>query len=95
MTIILTSCSAMDDWLATNTPFPATETPPPTSTVVWFPPSATPTPQFLSTKAPTPEMRPGLGLEFLSDDFSEETLWDTATSNEASAEIQNNRLTLA
>lgn len=85
----------MDEWLATNTPQPATETPPPTSTVVWFPPSATPTPQFLSTKAPTPEMRPGLGSELLSDDFSESSLWDTATSNEASAEIQDNRLTLA
>ncbi|HNB36620.1 MAG TPA: hypothetical protein PK414_10400 [Anaerolineales bacterium] len=85
----------MDDWLATNTPIPATETPPPTSTIVWFPPSATPTPQLLTTKAPTPEMRPGLGTDLLTDDFSDPFNWETATSNEASAEIEGNRLTLA
>lgn len=85
----------MDDWLVTNTPIPATETPPPTSTIVWFPPSATPTPQLLTTKAPTPEMRPGLGTDLLTDDFSDPFNWETATSNEASAEIEGNRLTLA
>lgn len=91
----LTSCTAMDAWLATSTPVPLTETPPPTATIVWFPPSATPTPQTLSTKAPTPEMRPGLGAELITDDFSQPILWETAVSDEASAEIQSNRLTLA
>lgn len=91
----LTSCTVMDAWLATSTPVPLTETPPPTATIVWFPPSATPTPQTLSTKAPTPEMRPGLGAELITDDFSQPILWETAVSDEASAEIQSNRLTLA
>ena len=95
MTIFLTSCSALDEMLATNTPMPATETPAPTSTIVWFPPSATPTLQFLSTKAPTPEMRPGLSDELLSDDFSSPLDWDVVTSNDASAVMQDNRLTLA
>lgn len=95
MTILLTSCSALDEMLATNTPMPATETPAPTSTIVWFPPSATPTLQFLSTKAPTPEMRPGLSDELLSDDFSSPLDWDVVTSNDASAVMQDNRLTLA
>ena len=58
LTLLLSSCSSLDDWLAVSTPIPLTETPAPTSTIIWFPPSATPTPQFLSTKAPTPEMRP-------------------------------------
>jgi hypothetical protein len=85
----------MDAFLATDTPMPATETPLPSPTIVWFPPSATSTPQFLSTKAPTPEMRPGLGADLLTDDFSDPFNWETATSNQASADINNNRLTLA
>lgn len=92
---LLTSCVSMDAWLATNTPPPATGTPLPTATINWFPPSATPTLQVFSTKAPTPEMRPGMGEELISDDFSKPYYWETATSDEASAEIQDNRLTLA
>ena len=95
LTLLLASCGVMDSFLATNTPVPATETPPPTSTIVWFPPSATPTLQQSSTKVPTPEMRPGLGAELLTDDFSDPFNWDVVTSNDASAVIQNNRLTLA
>lgn len=85
----------MDAFLATNTPAPATETPAPTSTIVWFPPSATPTSQFLATKAPTPEMRPGLSTDLLTDDFSDSFNWDIASSDDASSQIQDNRLTLA
>ncbi|MCE7860512.1 MAG: hypothetical protein DPW18_04680 [Chloroflexi bacterium] len=92
---LLTSCSAMDAWLATPTPVIPTETPLPTATINWFPPSATPTPQAFTTKAPTPEMRPGLGAELVTDDFSRSSLWETAASDEASAEIIDNRLTLA
>ncbi|HND48968.1 MAG TPA: hypothetical protein PLQ75_09845 [Anaerolineales bacterium] len=95
LALLLTSCSALDEMLATNTPSPATETPAPTSTIIWFPPSATPTLQFLSTKAPTPEMRPGLSNELLRDDFSSPFDWDVVTSNDASAVMQDNRLTLA
>ncbi|NWF65068.1 MAG: hypothetical protein HXY38_12265 [Chloroflexi bacterium] len=91
----MTSCSSPDDWLAVSTPIPATETPPPTSTRVWFPPSATPTPQALSTKAPTPEMRPGLGADLLADDFTNPFDWELVSSNEASADINAGRLTLA
>ncbi|MBI2331524.1 MAG: hypothetical protein HYU84_05060 [Chloroflexi bacterium] len=85
----------MDALLATNTPMPATETPLPTATIIWFPPSATPTPQLLSTKAPTPEMRPGLSDELITDDFSDPLDWDVVTSDEASAVMQDNRLSLA
>lgn len=95
LALLLASCSAVDEFLATHTPIPVTETPLPTSTIVWFPPSATPTPQFLSTKAPTPEMRPGIGTDFLTDDFSDPLDWEIAASNQASSSIDNNRLTLS
>ena len=91
----LTSCASINNWLAVSTPIPPTETPAPTSTRVWFPPSATPTPQALSTKAPTPEMRPGVGAETLTDDFSNPFDWELAASDEASADINAGRLTLA
>jgi hypothetical protein len=91
----LAACSAMDVWLITPTPIIPTETPLPTATRVWFPPSATPTPRALSTQAPTPEMRPGLGDILLEDDFSDPSLWNTAASDKASAIVSNNRLTLA
>jgi hypothetical protein len=91
----LAACSGAENWLATPTPISVTETPLPTATIVWFPPSATPTPQALSTKAPTPEMRPGLGDILLEDDFSDPSLWNVAASNQASAAVENNRLTIA
>jgi hypothetical protein len=40
-------------------------------------------------------MSPGIGPQSLSDDFSDDALWDTATSNTASAAVGRNRLTLA
>ena len=82
----------------TQPPLPSivTETPQPTATIDWFPASATPTPGALSTqKPPTPEMRPGLGTTILTDEFSDPSLWDTATSDQASAEMDNNRLNLS
>lgn len=95
MTLLLASCSQLDAILATPTPLMQTETPLPTATINWFPASATPTVQVLSTKSPTPEMRPGLGNEILSDDFSDPSLWNIAASSQASADIKNNRITLA
>ena len=95
MTIILTSCTSLDLLNATPIPIFSTETPLPTATIVWFPPSATPSPQEFSTYAPTPEMRPGLSTILLTDDFSDPSLWDIAASDQASAAIQSNQLTLA
>jgi hypothetical protein len=94
---LLASCSTMDALLATSTPIPLTETPLPTATRVWFPPSATPSlqPLSLTEKVPTPELRPNLGDIFLVDDFSDSTLWDIASSDQASANISNNRLILS
>lgn len=96
-TFLITSCAFLDSMNATPVPIFLTETPLPTSTIVWFPPSATPSPQAFSTYPPTPEMRPGLGVTFLTDDFSDKSLWDVsrAASDQASAAIENNRLTLA
>jgi hypothetical protein len=92
---LINSCAALDSLLVPPTPPMPTKTPRPTLTVVWFPPSATPSPQYFSTRPPTPEMRPGVGATFLADDFSDASLWDVATSDQASAALDGNRLNLS
>jgi hypothetical protein len=92
---ILSACTALDNLNATPIAVIPTETPLPTSTIVWFPPSATPTFEAFATNPPTPEKRPGLGDEIITDDFSDSSLWDIAKSNQASADIADNRITLA
>ena len=94
--IFISSCSVLDALNETPAPILLTETPLPTATIDWFPASATPTPGALSTqKPPTPEMRPGLGTNYLTDDFSDPALWDRAKSDQAGAEIDSNRLNLS
>ena len=93
MTMALTSCAALEPSAATVQP--ALETPPPSPTFDWFPASATPTLEVLATHTATPERRPGLGRIILSDDFSDPDLWTVAVSDQASAAIQDKRLTIA
>lgn len=94
--ILAASCSVLDALNATPIPTLATETPTLTPTIVWFPPSITPTLGAAATpKPPTPEMRPDIGKTLLNDDFSDPDLWNTAVSDQGSAEINDNRLILA
>jgi hypothetical protein len=96
---LTSSCAVLDvlDTLnATPIPTLVTETPTLTPTFVWFPPSVTPTLGAAATpKPPTPEMRPGIGETTLADDFSDPSLWNTAVSDQGSAEVNDNRLILA
>jgi hypothetical protein len=92
---LLAACSALDASAATFESSSATEAPPPSPTIVWFPPSVTPSPQIFITQTATPEMRPGLANILLTDDFSSPANWDTAVSDEGSASVERNQLTLA
>jgi hypothetical protein len=91
----LTACSVLDIFAAPASPVIVTETPPPSATIVWFPPSAIPTLQFFATKTATPEQRPGLGEVIITDNFSAANSWNTSASDQGSATIERNRLTLA
>lgn len=91
--ILLTACAPANGTLSTATLLPS-ETPPPTQTIVWFPPSATAALQTISTYTATPEMNPGIGALILEDDFSDFASWDTAVSDQGSAAISRNRLTV-
>jgi len=90
----LTACLPLNALPAIE-PASSTETALPTSTIVWFPASATPTLEVLPIYTATPEMNPGIGQQILADNFSDQTVWDTVTSDQASALIKNNHLTLA
>jgi len=94
--MLSSSCAVLDALSTTPMPLPMTETPTLTPTIVWFPPSVTPTLGAAATpKPPTPEMRPGIGSMTLTDDFSDPSVWDIATSDQASADINENRLILS
>lgn len=91
---LLAACLPLNSIPPTGTPLP-TITTVPTQTIVWFPPSATPTLLVPATYTATPEMNPGIGAVTLSDNFSNEKLWDTAESDQGSAAIAANSLSLA
>jgi hypothetical protein len=93
---LLTGCTTLDAILATPTiPIP-TQTPLPTPTFNWFPASETPEPEAVTTQSfPTLEMSPDLGEITLTDSFTRASLWNTATSDKASAEVLNGQLNLA
>jgi hypothetical protein len=92
--LFLAACLPVNSTLATPISLP-TETATPSPTIVWFPASATPTLLTVPTYTGTPEMSPGIGKVILRDDFSEDDIWDTASSANGSATINSNRLTLA
>jgi hypothetical protein len=95
MVVAISACAAVTETptqvAPSATPTEATVTP----TIVWFPPSETPTAQSLPTPGPTPERKPGVGYLILSDDFSAVTPWNPGASEEASLNISKNQLTIA
>jgi hypothetical protein len=93
LSVLLTSCSALTrPNLGTATPRPPTPTPFLSPTVVWFPPTETPTPASLTGLAtPTPDYMPGLGKVLYSDDFTDPDIW----SDLGTDYIREGRLTLA
>lgn len=77
----------------TETPIP--HSPTPTSTIVWFPPTATstafPTPELF----PTENLRPGIGEIVYQDDFTDQDVWMLTTSPVGSVALGLNELTIA
>jgi hypothetical protein len=94
LTLLASACLPMGPLVLTPTPLP-TETATPTATIIWFPPSATATRLLVPTYTGTPEMSPGIGARIATDKFADDSPWDTARSDNASAAISMNRLSLA
>jgi hypothetical protein len=77
-----------------SSPFPS-QTSSPTATIIWFPPTATPTPFPTPKIMPKEEYRPGIGDIILEDDFSSSESWSTGQTSTASVAFGKNELTIA
>jgi hypothetical protein len=95
LVFVLAACQALGTNTTEPTPPPAepvlqTETP----TIVWFPPTDTPT--AAPTQAPTATLNelPGVTDEIFSDDFSDPSHWQISSSAQAASIIEGNRLIL-
>ncbi len=95
MALAFSACAGAADQPLQDTPTATNTLVSPTATIVWFPPSETPTPQPVATIQPTPERKPDIGTLLLTDDFSSSRLWNAAASEDASIDVSRNRLTLA
>jgi hypothetical protein len=73
----------------------STPTAAPTATVIWFPPTDTPTPLPTVIPSPTVELRPGIGAELVHDAFDVPGLWSLNQVPGGTASIAGNELTLA
>lgn len=76
---------------ATVTP---TQTVTPTATIIWFPPTSTPTIFPTSVVTPTQDYRPNLGEILLSDDFSDPDSWLLGKTSSGGAALGKNELTI-
>ncbi|MEW6092346.1 MAG: hypothetical protein AB1531_00120 [Chloroflexota bacterium] len=88
----LSACSGL---FPAPTPTPTLPPAPSTPTIVWFPPTSTPTSFPTSTLAATAEPVPGVSNLLFADDFSDASLWNVSVSAKAAAQVGNNRLTLS
>lgn len=65
-----------------------------TPTILWFPPTATRTPLPSIVPSETPDYRPGIGANLLSDDFSEASHWLTGNMGKGTISISGNEISL-
>ncbi len=92
--VFLTACSGLFP-APTMTPTPVSATEMPTHTIVWFPPTNTPSPFPSITILSTPEQRPGLGGLLFTDSFDQPDLWNQSVVSWASATVARNKLILS
>jgi len=92
--LLLTACSGLVP-IPTVTPTPVPPTDTPTATIVWFPPTDTPTDFPTQPLVPTVNYQPGVADQLFSDTFDQARLWNTASSNFASAVVTRNQLILS
>lgn len=91
----MTGCLPLDESLPTPT---ATQSPAntstPTATVIWFPPTATPTSLPTIQVTPTPDLRPDLGDILLQDNFSSGDHWSLGQTAASSIALGVNELSI-
>jgi hypothetical protein len=66
----------------------------PTATIVWFPPTKTPTPFPIREVTPTPEMLPEVGDRLFMDTFEEANLWTLTSRSDGRVSLGKDELAL-
>lgn len=95
LALVLAACQSLGTDATEPAPPPAdTVLPTETATILWFPPTDTPT--AAPTLAPTATLNelPGVTDIIFTDDFSDPSHWQTSNSAQAAALVQDSRLTL-
>jgi len=90
--LLLSACA---NAVASPTPAPPTDTPAPTGTTAWFPPTRTPSPLPVVTVVPTLDRLSGVGAPILEDDFSDPAPWVPSSGPAGSVTVSGGGLTLA
>jgi hypothetical protein len=92
--VLLTACSGITPPPdLTPSLIPLTETP--TPTIVWFPPTNTPTTFSTQTLPSASDQRPGLGDLLFAEIFDQPELWNTSAAASGSATVTRNQLILS
>jgi len=91
----LTACSAPSEAALLPSPLPPTLTPSPTATIVWFPPTATPTLVPTQVLTPTADLSTAIGSLIFEDRFEESRDWSLAQTDSSSIALGKNEITLA
>lgn len=91
----LAACSTSAEVAPLPSSPPATLTPSPTATIVWFPPTATPTLAPTQVLTPTVDLRPAISKLIFEDRFEEGSNWSLAQTDSSSIALGKNELTLA
>lgn len=94
LSLILSTCAPVETPATAvfESPTPVREA---TATVIWFPPTATPTPIPTKPVTPTPDLHPYLGEILFTDDFSSPGSWSLSQTTQGSAALGHNELTIA
>ena len=91
----LIACSAPAEGAPLPPSPPPTLTPSPTATIVWFPPTATPTLAPTQVLTPTLDLRPAIGNLIFEDHFEKGSDWSLAQTDSTSIALGKNEITLA
>ncbi|MFZ0532450.1 MAG: hypothetical protein WAM09_04665 [Anaerolineales bacterium] len=93
--ILCCSCSAAPTTIPLPTDTQSAPTASVTPTIIWFPPTVTPTAFPTSIITPTVDMLPNLGKILFEDDFSDTSAWTVNLSPSGSIAFGKNELTIA
>lgn len=95
LTLLLSACgeaSISDEKAAEVT---ATPQPSPTASVIWFPPTSTPTLFPTRMITPTPSRKTDVGDIIFSDSLASQTAWETFRTTQGSIAFGNDQLSIA